>query len=468
MEPVYGERKSFCFVNLGCHKNQVDAEVILGSLDDSGFNLLDQPESADFILVNTCGFIEPARNESIEMLREMDSRRSSGSKLVVTGCMADRDRDLLAKHVPAIDLFLSSFRLDDIPGLLLDDAQLQVPQKASDFYWAESPRWLSTPESYAYVKISDGCDNCCTYCRIPYLRGPFRSRPKSIIMDEVQDIIETGRHEIVLISQDSTSWGKDFTDEGSLASLVRAISDLDGVRRLRVMYGYPAGLDRELLELMAERDNICSYLDIPFQHTHPEILRAMNRRMPGFAGEPVMGATEFVQEIRRMVPDITLRTTLMTGFPGETADRFEDMLEFVESGNVDHLGVFAWTCEPNTPAVQMERDVDLRLAEERASMLTMLQSEQVEERNQELIGQVHEVVIDGALEWDNGDGHPVVMGRLESQAPEIDGHVQVSGLYGSGEYLEVRLTDVDVYDFTAEPTVFGTKSATEMIGGCDE
>ncbi|MCD4655676.1 30S ribosomal protein S12 methylthiotransferase RimO [bacterium] len=447
MNPFRAKKTIVCFANLGCHKNQVDAENILGSLDDAGFVITDNPSQADIIIVNTCGFLRAARQESAELLMEMSAYRRKGQlkRLVVAGCMADRDREWLLDVVPEIDQFVSSFQLDSIPELIVAEQSETPALQAGNFQWSESPRWITTPLSYGFLKISDGCDNVCNYCRIPYLRGPFRSKPRKDIIEEAVEILETGRREIVLISQDNTSYGKDDRKNGDFTDLIAEISCLDGLKRLRLMYMYPSRIDRELLKLMADRNNICKYLDIPLQHVNPEVLRDMNRKLPGFKNEPPLDAQTFFNEIRMLVPGITIRTTLMTGFHAETDRAFREMEEFVESGNIDHLGVFSWSPEPDTPAWKFSEDLDIEIAEERAADLLEVQAMIVEERNRELLGRVLEIVID---EVDDEFDEILSIGRMESQAPEIDGHVSIQGKFEPGSYLNVHLDGLDVFDFT--------------------
>jgi len=437
-----------CFVNLGCHKNLVDAEIISGALDDAGFELIDNPSEAQTIIVNTCGFLEVARQESIESIKEMSLYRISGilERLVVTGCMADQDRALLLRAVPEIDQFVSSFQLDQIPELIQAESKETSVLHTCDFRWAKAPRWLATPESYAFLKTSDGCDNHCSYCRIPYLRGNFRSKLRTDILAEAADILDTGRSEIVLISQDNSSYGKDDQSIGGFTDLVRGLSDLDGLRRLRIMYMYPSRIDRELLELMASSNNICNYLDIPLQHVNTRVLKNMNRSLPGFCDESALNAIDFIKDIRKSVPNIVIRTTLMTGFPGEDEEAFCNLEDFIESGSIDHLGVFPWSPEPETPSWSWAEESQMDIAEERAARLLELQARVVENRNASLLGEVREIIIDEIEE----DAEIWSTGRMESQAPEVDGNVRIQGKFTVGTYVTTRLENIDIFDFTGK------------------
>lgn len=449
MNPERIERPSVCLVNLGCHKNQVDAEVILGALDDAGFPVAADPSAAEIIIINTCGFLDAARRESIEMLAEMSRYRRDGvlRKLVVAGCMADRDRRWFEAHDFAPDLYVSSYDLDRIPERILFPEKSLPAKTPEDFIWPQSPRWVSTPRSYGFIKIADGCDNRCAYCRIPYLRGGFRSKARADIIAEAEELLETGRREIVLLSQDTTSYGSDRAGNGNFTNLVDELSQLAGLKWLRLMYLYPSRIPRRLLELMDSRETICRYLDIPLQHTHPEILKRMQRQRPGFAGERPMTAPEFIKAIRRAVPDVTIRTTLMTGFPGETDEIFDEMQAFVADGHVDHLGVFTWSPEPDTPAWQWADRADGAIAEARAAQLMETQADIVETGNRRLLGRVREIVVDSVERVDTAI---MAEGRLMSQAPEVDGVVRIPGRWVPGQWLDVRLTGCSLYDFEAE------------------
>lgn len=419
---------------------------MMGILDDRGFQLVVDPGEAELIIVNTCGFLRAAREESLQTIREMAGFRCAGRLkcLVVAGCMADRDRQWLLERVDGIDRFASSFQLDRLDQVLQDDESALPPLSYRDFEWARTARWVSTPLSFGFVKISDGCDNRCSYCRIPYLRGPFRSKAPDDIVLEVEELVESGRREVVIISQDSTSYGKDLESGEGFHGLLKRMASVPGLKRLRLMYLYPSRVDDALLEIMGCNPVICRYLDMPLQHTDPKILRAMNRHVP----EWMMGGADpllrFLERIRKTVPGLTIRTTLMTGFPGETVESFRSMLEVVEGGGFDHLGVFAWSPEPDTAASGIISDcVERTVAEDRASQLMTAQAEVVETRNRAMLGSRLEVVVDGPDEDEEG----YVVGRTEFQAPEVDGWVRMKADLPAGEWGYVRLDHVDLHDF---------------------
>ncbi len=440
--------EKICLVNLGCHKNQVDSEIIIGVLDDAGYQFISDPEDADIIIVNTCGFLQAAREESVEMLLLMNSYRKKGrlKKLVVAGCMADKDRHYLTREVRQIDQFISPFHLDRAAFVLQESHPVEAPVSSGLVQFPKAMRWITTPPSYGYLKISDGCNNQCAYCRIPFLRGSFQSKPPDDVILESAEIIDSGRREIVIISQDTTAYGTDNPLYGDFTGLLSQIVKIPGLRWLRLMYLHPAGISDTLLQFIADHPVICRYLDIPLQHTDPEVLKRMNRRIPGTHGSKTDRIYSFLEHIRKSIRGVAIRTTLMTGYPGETEKAFRNMLELVDSGAFDHLGVFSWSPEPDTAAFAYRQDaVDRYTAEERAAMLLSAQAEIVEARSQERLGSECLIVIDGPDETVPG----YVLGRTEFQAPEVDGWVRVRGNYSAGSWLQVRLTGVDMYDYQA-------------------
>ncbi len=437
--------KTVCLIGLGCPKNQVDAEMILGELDSAGFDISIDPEQADTIIVNTCSFLKAARLESLEIIEQMLELKKAGfvKQVIVSGCMADYDRRYLGSIEDKIDQFLSPFQIDQTLQILTGNRLVQMPMKPGKQYRPEGSRLVTTPRSYGYLKIADGCDNHCAFCRIPYLRGSFRSREPEDIIHEVQGLVESGRHEIVVISQDSTSYGQDNPQSGDLCDLLVELTRLQDLKWLRLMYLYPAGITEKLLGLIADSPVICRYLDIPLQHVDFGVLKDMNRRIPVLPGQLSLDMEGFLKVIRRRVPGVTIRSTLMTGYPGENEKSFEKMLNLVAEGAFDHLGVFTWSCEPNTKAAKFQTEaVERQEAEERAAQLMEVQADIVVKRNRERLNKVYDVVIDGP---DDEEG--CVLGRLEFQAPEVDGYVRLHGDYAPGTWLKVRLSEFDLYDF---------------------
>jgi ribosomal protein S12 methylthiotransferase len=447
VKTIMKKNQTVCLVNLGCHKNQVDAELILGELDNAGYSINSNPDRADIIIVNTCSFLNAAREESVDVIREMLEYKKTGrlKQLVVAGCMADRDRLYLMPVKNGIDQFLSPFQIGKTTQILQPDQPVQPPVSPGGRCRRQAGiRLMTTPRSFGFLKIADGCDNRCAYCRIPYLRGAFRSRPPEDIIRETMGLIESGRREIVMISQDSTSYGKDNPQYGNLQELLQKLVRLAGLKWLRLMYLYPSGLDEDFLRFVADNPFICRYLDIPLQHTNPRILKKMNRRIPGLPGQASPATGDFLDRIRSLVPGITIRSTLMTGYPGEDEKVFREMLSLVEAGAFDHLGVFSWSCEPDTVAMRYRADaVDRDIAEERTAMLMQAQAEVVDARSRSRLNRICEVVVDGPDEDDEGS----VIGRTEFQAPEVDGWVRLRGNYESGSWLQVRLIEAELYDF---------------------
>lgn len=437
--------KTVCLIGLGCPKNQVDAEMILGELDSAGFEISIDPEQADTIIVNTCSFLKAARLESLEIIEQMLDLKKAGfiKQVVVSGCMADYDRRYLGAIGEEIDQFLSPFHIDQTLQILTGSNPVQMPMKPGKHYRPEGSRLVTTPRSYGYLKIADGCDNHCAFCRIPYLRGSFRSREPEDVIFEAQGLVESGRREIVVISQDNLSYGKDNLKIGDLCDLLKNLVRIKDLKWLRLMYLYPAGITEALLRFVADNPVICRYLDLPLQHVDAHVLKGMNRRVPLLPGQVSMDLGEFLETIRKWIPGITIRATLMTGYPGENKKSFEKMLNLVAEGAFDHLGVFTWSCEPNTKAAKLQSEaVERQEAEERAAQLMEVQADVVVKRNRERLNKVYDVVIDGP---DDEEGY--MLGRLEFQAPEVDGWVRLQGDYEPGTWLKACLNNVDIYDF---------------------
>ncbi len=425
-------------VSLGCSKNTVDSEKILGEIRRAGGRITGNPADAGIIIVNTCGFLQAARDEALDTIREMAGYRTHGNltRLVVTGCMVPADRQEI-ENIPGVDLSVTPFEHEKIIQLIASNDS--PPGSCSTS--GQDHRLFVTPPSYGYLKISDGCDNRCAYCRIPSLRGGYRSFSEAAILRDAQRIIETGRREIVVISQDNTRYGEDFPEGPFIADLMETLAELPHLLWLRLMYMYPSRLSDELLDLMAGQPKICRYLDIPLQHIDSRMLRRMNRSYDESSIYRLM------DRIRTKVPGIALRTTLMTGFPGEDESGFEAMRSFVQKGYLDHLGVFTFSPEPGTPAFTMDGQVPLETAEVRRDELMQIQQSISLKANQKRVGRREIVLVDERL--DNG-GNSVV-GRMASQAPEVDGVVYIDTDIAPGSVLEVVITDADHYDCRGIP-----------------
>jgi ribosomal protein S12 methylthiotransferase len=405
-------------VSLGCPKNLVDSEVMLGTLRTSGYALTSDPAAADIIVVNTCTFIEPARRESVETILEMAEYKRTGRcrRLVVAGCMVQQNHEALRRSIPEIDALVGLNDIERIAEACALDAGARFEASRSVaryLYTHESPRVLATPTYSAYLKISEGCDHTCAFCAIPSFRGAQRSRPVSSIVAEAERLARQGVVEINLIAQDTTDYGTDLGDGTTAAILLRALDEVDGVRWIRVLYAYPNRITEDFLQALATCSRVARYLDVPLQHADPDILKAMRR------GGSASTHLKLIERIRTRVPGVALRTTFIVGFPGETEDRFETLCGFVREAEFDHVGVFTYSVEKGTPAGGLADDVPRAVKEERRARLMEIQETIAARRNRRLVGRTIEVLVEGAHE----ESDLILCGRAEWQAPEIDGRV---------------------------------------------
>ncbi len=438
--------KKVAVVTLGCPKNQVDSEVMSGLLAQK-YIFTENPEEADIIVVNTCTFIQSAKEESIETIFEMSRFKESGScqTLIATGCLAQRYGSELMQDIPELDGVLGTGNIDEITKLA-QTAELTrttlIKTGAPDFLHNElMPRKRSTPDYLAYVKVAEGCDNYCTYCVIPYVRGHFRSRSEESVIQEVQDMAAQGVKEIIVIAQDTTRYGFDLKGELRLPQLIRALARIEGIEWIRLMYCYPERFTDELIETMRQEPKVCRYIDLPLQHADNKILKEMNRRGTIEEAETLIG------KLRSAMPDITLRTTMITGFPGETEQEFQTMVDFVKRVQFDRLGVFSYSQEENTPAGQREDQVLPDVREQRREQIMQIQQGISATRQQRWVGRVATVILEQKLP----DGR--WMGRTEGDAPEIDGQVYIAGtqsLLQVGDMISVRILEADSYDLIGE------------------
>lgn len=435
------------FISLGCAKNLVDSQIMAGYLKSGAVELAAAPESADIILINTCAFIDLAREEATETILSACAHKANGDcrAVIVTGCMVQRYRERLAEVFPEVDGFLGVDELDQIVPLVEQVAagKSQVLMAAAGAAHRNFdplyPTLLFTGGPFAYLKISDGCNHRCAYCAIPEIRGNFRSRSDRAILEEARRMVEAGVREINVISQDTLNYGADSPELPSIESLLQQIDQIEGDFRVRLLYSYPSSVTPELLELLNTSRHICKYLDLPVQHSHPEILRAMNR------AAAVDATQDLTARLRAAVPGIVLRTTCLVGFPGESEAHFEHLLQYVKRSEFDHLGVFVYSPEEDTAAFGMEDLPDLEVAEERCERLMALQAQIVEKKLRSLIGREDELLLlrqEGEL-W---------YGRLPRQAPDVDGETMVAGLPATarvGDRVLVTITGFDEYDLEA-------------------
>jgi ribosomal protein S12 methylthiotransferase len=436
------------FISLGCSKNLVDSQVMAGYLKAGHIALAPSPETADVILVNTCSFIEAAREEAAEAILSACAHKADGNckAVIVTGCMVQRYRGKLETAFPDVDAFLGVDELERVADIVkkVDEGNrcgvVASPGDAIKVYNPLYPTLLFTGGPFAYLKIADGCDHRCAYCAIPNIRGHFRSRVTEDIVKEAAGMVHAGVREINLISQDSLLYGADHSGAPRIAALMRKIDDLDGDFRVRVLYGYPPGVTNEILDLLNTSKHICKYLDLPIQHSHPDILQAMNRA-------PAIEATEgLAARLRQAVPGLVLRTTCLVGFPGETEAHFEHLLATVAESKFDHLGVFGFSPEEGTPAFDREAP-DPEIVEERCQRLMALQKKIVREHAKALKG-----TVDRALLLRRG-ASGMWMARLPRQAPDVDGETLVKGVPPSaqvGDFVSVAVTGGKGYDLEAK------------------
>ncbi len=426
-------------VSLGCPKNQVDAEQMLGVLAGSGFEITPEQKEADVIVVNTCGFIESAKEESIEAILEAAKMKSEGkcSKVIVAGCLSQRYRDELLKELPEADAVIGTGEIARIGEIcrtaLRGGEQLLDVSEPTMVYGL--PRLSTTPRHYRYLKIAEGCSNRCSYCAIPIIRGNFRSRPFASILDEARRLADEGARELVLLAQDSTA----YRDQGKdLASLLRSLCRVRGIEWIRLMYAYPGRIGTDLMEIMAGEEKICKYLDLPIQHFDDKVLAAMNRRSTSSE------VRKTIEQLRKRVPGIALRTSLIVGFPGETEAAFKRLLAYIKQAEFEHLGVFAYSPEEGTPAAAFEPSVPADVAAARLDRIMKAQAKISLKKNRTLIGSRQRVLIDGMEDM-------ALLGRLPTQAPEIDGVVYLSETEAEpGEFVDVVITDAKEYDLMGE------------------
>ena len=418
-------------VTLGCSKNLVDSEVLLGQLVANRADVVEDVERADVAIINTCGFIESAKRESLDAILEAIERKSRGQlrEVLVMGCLSERYKADLEREIPEVDAFFGSHHLP------------QVIERVGLTFKSEllGERVLTTPPHFAYMKISEGCDRPCSFCAIPLMRGAHRSKAMDSVLAEARLLAASGVKELIVIAQDSTSYGLDRTGRRELAKLLEGLSSVRGVEWIRLMYAYPSGFPRDVLPVIRDSTSVCRYLDMPLQHIADPVLQSMRR------GTTSGSTRELIETIRREVPGIALRTTLMVGYPTETDEAFEQLLAFVREQRFHRLGVFQYSREEGTASEALGDPIPASVKEERANALMELQKGISEARNEELVGQTLRVLIDRA---ENGD----FVGRTEWDAPEVDQEVSVRGAPGLqvGNFFEVRIVDSTEYDLTGE------------------
>jgi ribosomal protein S12 methylthiotransferase len=440
-------KATFSFVSLGCSKALIDSERMLGLLAQDGYRLVPESEAADLVIVNTCGFLESARAESLGVIREMVARKRAGEirGVLVAGCLAERYKERIFEEVPGVDQVLGFFSREEVVraadrvlGHLEEQRMLfrPAPVHAMD----DRARLRITPRHFAYLKVSEGCDRACTFCSIPLMRGKHLSKPIEQVVSEAQELAADGTRELVLVAQDMTYYGLDLYGQPRLADLLRQLGQVEGIDWIRILYMYPQYFTDELFEVLSSTPRVIPYLDMPIQHINDRMLKLMNRRHSRAQTE------EIIARLRSTIPGLVLRTTLIVGFPGETDQEFEELLEFVTSTRFERLGVFAYSYEPDTPSARLPDQIPEPVKEERRARILEAQQPIAFAFQRSLIGRTLDVLIDA----DSGRAPYRYIGRTYADAPDVDGIVSVSGRnLHPGDLISCEIVDADGYDLIA-------------------
>jgi len=441
------DKTKIALVSLGCDKNLVDSEVMTGLLREDGYEMTADIKTAEAIILNTCGFLEEAVAEAFDTALSLLEYKKENigvcKAFIMTGCLVSRYKDEIFEYIPGVDAIIGAADYDAINRAaaealkgrkklsFITDINRNVPEEA------RQKRVVSTPKHYAYLKISEGCDNCCTYCAIPFIRGKYRSRGIEVLVDEAERLALSGVKELILVAQDTSLYGQDIYGKPSLDELLRKLSEIDGIVWIRILYCYPEHITEELIAEISRNPKICHYIDMPIQHCSDDVLRKMGRK----GGKALI--SEVVNKLRAAIPDISLRTTLIAGFPGETVKNFNELMESIKEIKFDRLGVFAYSKEEGTPAAGFDKQIGKKEREKRADALMEVQEEIIVAKNEAKIGKIFKTIIDEKLEDD-----PVYCGRTYSDAPGIDTlvYIEESGELEIGAFVNVKITEADVYD----------------------
>lgn len=432
---------------LGCSKNQVDSEIMLGILNKYGFDLTHDSSNAEIIIINTCGFIESAKKESIDTIIELGELKKTGDckVLIVTGCLTQRYSKELSEEIPEVDAFLGTTNFNEIADIVKNiigtgERIVSTASIDKDVPY-DLPRILTSPSYTAYLKIAEGCDNLCTYCIIPKLRGKYRSRPIEKIVDEAKNLAQNGVKELIVIAQDITRYGLDLYGNYQLVKLLKELAQIKELKWIRLQYAYPDIISDELIDVIADNEKICKYIDIPIQHCNNEILKMMNRRT---TKEHII---DVIGKLRSKIPNISIRTSLISGFPGETDEQFSELYDFVKEIEFDRLGVFTYSREEDTAAAKLPNQISEDIKEARRDKIMLLQRDISFKKNMDKTGKIYDILIEEKVENEN-----VYVGRTQFDAPEIDGVVYISSdsRINIGEFVRAKIIDALEYDLIGE------------------
>ena len=434
------------FISLGCDKNLVDSEVMLGLLAEKGYQMTDDETEAEVIVINTCCFIHDAKEESIQTILEMAEYKKEGTlkALIVTGCLAQRYQQEILDEIPEVDEVLGTTSYPEIVDAIENALKGRAEVRMTDIDalpLVDTARQVTTGGHFAYLKIAEGCDKHCTYCIIPKIRGNYRSVPMERLIKEAKGLAEKGVKELILVAQETTLYGKDLYGEKSLHRLLKELCRISGIRWIRILYCYPEEIDDNLIQVMKEEPKICHYVDLPIQHANTDILKRMGRRTSKEQLEEIIG------KLRREIPDIAIRTTLITGFPGETEEQHQELVDFVDEMEFDRLGVFTYSSEEDTPAAEMEGQIPEEVKEDRQAEIMELQQEIAFEQAEDMVGKEVLVMIEGKVADENA-----YVGRTYKDAPNVDGliFVNTEEELMSGDFARVKVTGAAEYDLIGE------------------
>lgn len=434
------------FISLGCDKNLVDSEVMLGLLAEKGYQMTDDETEAEVIVINTCCFIHDAKEESIQTILEMAEYKKEGTlkALIVTGCLAQRYQQEILDEIPEVDEVLGTTSYPEIVDAIENALKGRAGVRMTDIDalpLVDTARQVTTGGHFAYLKIAEGCDKHCTYCIIPKIRGNYRSVPMERLIKEAKGLAEKGVKELILVAQETTLYGKDLYGEKSLHRLLKELCRISGIRWIRILYCYPEEIDDNLIQVMKEEPKICHYVDLPIQHANTDILKRMGRRTSKEQLEEIIG------KLRREIPDIAIRTTLITGFPGETEEQHQELVDFVDEMEFDRLGVFTYSPEEDTPAAEMEGQIPEEVKEDRQAEIMELQQEIAFEQAEDMVGKEVLVMIEGKVADENA-----YVGRTYKDAPNVDGliFVNTEEELMSGDFARVKVTGAAEYDLIGE------------------